>query len=444
MNPRICVLAIILSLLLAACGPATTMPAPTVPPSAAAATQPHPTGTPRPTRTAPPTRALLPTWTPRPTWTPTPQPTARPTSSPAPTESPVVEGPFALVPDSPGRPAGTLRSLKVAPDGTLWLATEQGVGSFRDGAWTLHLERDAQLAGIDAAGRVYASLDGDTALAVWDGVGWAFYAAEEGWSAPLRDGLAFGETPVIDARGWVWLAACEDVRSFDGTRWTVHTLEEVGFTSEEPDYRCIRDVALDSTGDVWVGECEEWGAGPSGDGARWFDGRTWQGADSPRVGAGSGCVRDIEVDGAGRIYEGFWRYTPGEGWEHLGEPDKPEEGWRWGVPFELALGPGGELWALLDRCGRASCFNGFYLYHLHDGQWVQAVGEHWSGDLAFGPDGTAWVCADLAVYRVMGTAVERVGGIVAGEGWCDLEVDPAGRVWMAVVGTEALYVYEGP
>lgn len=429
----------VLALLPAGCATGTTTPAPVwqspMAPSWEPATTPELPASPSP-QTVAPTPADRPTATPP----PPPSPTATPTATPP----PAAVGPFALVAQVAGRPAGRIRSLRMAPDGTLWLATEQGVGSYMDGVWTLHLERDAALAGIDAAGRVYVGLDGGAAVAVWDSNAWTFYGQEEGWSTPLRGAPAYGEEPAMDRRGWVWLTTCEDVRSFDGTRWTVHTSAEIGFSSPEPEYICLQDVAVDSTGDVWVGECEEWGAGPSGDGARWFDGQAWQGAGSARVGSGTGCVRDIEVDAAGRIWARLWRYTPGQGWEYLGQPELPEGVPRWGVPFALDLDANGELWALLDVCGGASCFNGFHRYRLHQGQWIAVVGEHWRGDLAFGPDGTAWVCADGAVYHVVEASAEYVGEIPAAEGRCDLEVGPSSRVWAAVLDTAGLYTYDGP
>ena len=438
---------LLLIFLLLSCGPTTSVPVaataipspqtrPTLPP---ASLPPRPSVTPPPTRAiAAPTPTRLPTRTPRPTIAPTVAPTATP--------PPLAIGPFSLVPAKSGRPAGAIRKLRAASDGTLWLATEQGVGSYLDGTWTLHLDGDADLAGFDAAGRVYVGLDGDTTMAVWDGSAWTYYGAAEGWSPPLRSSLAFGETPVVDERDWIWLATCEDVRSFDGTRWTVHTMEEIGFVSDEPDYACIWDVAVDSTGDVWAGECEWWGPGPWGDGARWFDGQSWQGADSSVVGSDAGCMSDIEVDSAGRIWVGkggvLWHYTPGEGWAQREPPAaQPEWGGRWGAMYDLTLGPEGDFWLALEPCGGASCLGEWVRYHLVGNEWFMIGGPYWHSELSLAPDGSAWFCMQDAVYHV----VDNIPTLVAelSTDWrnpCTIEVDAAGWVWLAARGEDALYV----
>jgi hypothetical protein len=447
----------ILTLLLAACGPVTSSPAATAPstplpspevhstlPPPPSSPMPRLSPTPRPSLqiTTGPTRTPPPTSTPRTTRTPTLASTATPL--------PPVAGPFVLVPPESGRPAGEIGSLRVAPDGTLWIVAMKGIGRFRDGTWNRFENTNGVLVGFDASGRAWYVEDNPEAgnpIASWDGTAWTAYGSAEGWT-PTSSGF-FGENVATDQRGWVWLTTGKDARAWDGTRWTIHTIADIGFVSDEPDYMSLHDVAVDSTGDVWVGECEWWGPGPSGDGARWFDGQSWQGADSPVVGAGSGCVSDVEVDAAGRIWAGvrglLWRYTPGAGWSKLVPPDpQPEWGRSWGAIYDLTLGPAGEVWMALEPCGGASCSDMRVHYHLVGDEWVRVGDLYWNSDLALAPDGSAWLCADGGVYHV----VDHVPGLVAEMGRagdrCSVEVDPAGRVWVALLGQEVLYVYENP
>ncbi len=85
----------------------------------------------------------------------------------------------------------------------------------------------------------------------------------------------------------------------------------------------LRDVAVDSVGDVWVTDCTWGGPGPLGLGARWYDGNAWSAGQTSSV-VGSGCIEAIEVDGAGRSAGHRRRsvvlYT-GTGWEEFAHPD---------------------------------------------------------------------------------------------------------------------------
>jgi len=117
-------------------------------------------------------------------------------------------------------------------------------------------------------------------------------------------------------------------------------------------------VALDSSGDVWVGGWDATPFGPSlvgGPGARWFDGEAWQGADSPVVASGS--VTDIEVDTAGNIWVGMvddlWRYTPGDGWIRFTPPPDAPGGFL--VITDIGLSPSGTPWITTLQCGGAGC-----------------------------------------------------------------------------------------
>jgi len=420
----------LLVLLLASCGPA-----PTVTPSTV------PTATSEPTTA--PMSTLLPTTT----------PLLRPTSTPPPTLTADPIGPFVPLPPAESQPPGNIHDWRVAPDGTLWLITSAGVGSLRQGTWTLHPEHGHIILGFDGAGRTWlTSKDGDS-IAAWDGTAWTTYGSEAGWApaGPVWPGgpyATISEEIVTDGRGWVWLATQKDVRVFDGRQWTIYAPEEVGFTRTEEmveygfDFS-LTDVALDSTGDVWVADCAWMGPGPWGQGARWFNGEEWQGQDSPVV--ASGCIEDIEVDAAGRIWVGvdgnLWRYTPGERWTLFPHPE-PDPNWerRWGWIADVELGGEETAWVTMSPCGGASCDSGvFILFRVCNGTWTQ-VSEEGLGDLAFDSSGEGWLCIGDGLYHVVEETVELV--FEQDFFHCGVEVDPAGRVWLAIPGQPTLWLYD--
>ena len=67
-------------------------------------------------------------------------------------------------------------------------------------------------------------------------------------------------------------------------------------------------------------------------------------------------------------------------------------------------------------------------YHLGGGGWIQDY-DGWLSRLAFGPDGTPWLCSEGAVYRLGATGPEQVDTLGGSD--CRITVDPAGTVWVA-------------
>jgi hypothetical protein len=393
---------------------------------------------------------IRPTWRPAQSATHTPRPTRtrQPAATPAPEPEPIAIGPFQPV-SIPNQPPGKIIDLRAAPDGTLWLRTKDSLGSLNDDAWTLHPEITGTLIGFDAAGRTWLiSEKGDRILA-WDGVAWTTYGEEAGW-VETSPSYRFREGVATDKRGWVWLTAGESVRVFDGQRWTLLIAEEVGFTRtqemiEESLEFWLTDVIADGEGDMWVTDCAWLGPGPDGHGARWFTGEEWQGQASRVV--ASGCIYDIEVDNAGRIWAGvngdLWRYTPGQSWKMFPHPPvDPAGDVRWGFLESLVLDLAGDPWVTLHRCGGASCDTGQYaLYHITDDTWTHVIElQDQPGELAFDAAGAAWLCADIGLYRITSDVPEPIGGDETAR--CTIEADMAGRVWLAIPGRSALWLYD--
>ncbi len=383
---------------------------------------PTPIFTPIPTRT--------PTVTPIPTETPIP-----PTATPTPTPLPEIFRPVATVAEIL---PGEFRRLHVGSEGTLWLATDRGAAEYVNGTWHVHLtDAPGEVVAIDDAGRVWVIHEESGDIAAWDGAAWTTYGEDDGW-APLEaywyQERYWGQS---DRQGHLWLVTLEDVRRFEGTRWTVFTAEEMGMgpPKHEGLMTDFHVTALENSDQVWVGTCDWGGPGPlGGRGARWFDGstelttggQTWQGVDSP---VASGCTEAIEEDAEGRIWLSLWatvwRHDPATGdWAQFTPPeDPPGEGQRYGAVLDLALDSTGDPWVRMLFCGGACC-EAEALYHLQDEEWIQVGEIGMYGGTLIDIDGTLWLFGN-GIYRVKGTALEPVVPLLVHS----TVVDEAGRVW---------------
>ena len=343
-------------------------------------------------------------------------------------------------------------AIDIAPDGVLWIRTGQGLASLSNQTWSRHPGIGDRILGFDALNRTWAiDKDGDS-IAAWDGKDWAIFGAERGWtsvgivvpSGPYSN----VSDPVTDERGWIWLATSRDVRMFDGQTWQIYLPEEVGFI---PSQQMIEqgfgfspaDMDIDSVGDVWVTDCAWMGPGPQGQGARWFDGETWAGAQSQVV--GSGCIEDIEVDPAGHIWvgvdENLWCYSPGAGWRLFSPPD-PDPAWghRWGWISEIEIGGEGIVWVTLAPCGGASCDTGYYyLYRVVDSEWT-LISEAESIDMALGQTGDGWLCVGDGLFRVQGIYLELEYQLE--DFRCIVEIDGSGKAWLAIPGQPGLWFFD--
>lgn len=394
---------------------------------------------------------------PAPTATATSMPPT-PTDRPPDTETPGLTGmygPFAIV--SPVPPDAAVLDVRAAPDGALWLSTDAGLSVLRAGSWAHLGGAQAMVLGFDAASRAWTADESGDRVTVWSGSASRTMGVESGWSAAGRISQArpyatVNDRLVTDGRGWSWLVTRHDIRVFDGEVWRVFSSAEAGFapSTEMVDMGVeprLRDVAVDSVGDVWVTDCTWGGPGPLGFGARWYDGTAWEGQTSSVV--GSGCIEAIEVDGVGRVWLGIdgdlWCYTPGQGWEEFAHPDValPQDT-RWGYIVDLVLGGDGEVWVTMAPCGGASCDVGlFQLFHVREGSWThldlsQSGGETAWVDLALDQQGKGWACAGNTLYEVVGGAMTPV--YASGDFACRLERGSSGDTWLWQPGLTGLWV----
>lgn len=345
---------------------------------------------------------------------------------------------------------GNFRNFVMSADGTLWMATDEGVAKLVDDTWTTYLsDIPGDLAGIDTSGRVWVTSEDTSRISAWNGAHWITYGVEAGWT-PLADSyFQFMRGGELDARGRIWFSTPGGVRALDGDRWLSYTLEDLSMPVPEPDGpETVLSVAIVQNGMVWVSGCNWGGPGPfGGPGVRWFDGKSWQGKEAP---VASGCATAIAEDHAGHIWFGvessLWRFDPSDGgWVEFPAPEPPISDMRFGFVDNIAVDPSGDPWVVLVLCGGASCYGNSVLYHFHDGVWTQ-IGEVADYDVGFwGPVfdalGVPWIYWTGGIYRIIDDVPELVSPMMGGAG----ARDQRGRLWITtwLDSGVMLWVYEG-
>ncbi len=269
--------------------------------------------------------------------------------------------------------------LEALPAGGLRLMTALGYATFHDGVWTgeQRLPEGHILVGVDAEERAWLfSATGETIY--YQHLAGELTPANAGW-IPVEEPRALERQGVVsDHLGQVWLATDQDVRVFDGARWTVFTREALGMLpATDPDFLVAFTLTfVPERKQLWVGACDWGGPGPmGGGGARWFDGLIWHGTQSPVAG---GCVTAIAADAEGRVWIGMdhgqvWNFDQTTGnWQQLLLPEP--EAYRRGYPVALTLDSTGAPWLLAALCGGASCDANRALYYFQDNVWIEIPG----------------------------------------------------------------------
>ncbi|MEA3441033.1 MAG: two-component regulator propeller domain-containing protein [Chloroflexota bacterium] len=387
-NPRSVVYILFIAILVVACSPDSS---PGVRPTLAI----DETATPTASATVEPT--IIPTSTPSSALKPGATPV-----SPTPTVPVTDTGPFHKVMAIDDIPADDIVDLHATSDGRLWLETVQGILKLQDTTWSPYLtEYKGEMVGLDDLKRVWLVSEDGSQIAAWDGESWSTYGGDVGWE-PLAYNDISQQEIVSDNLGQIWIAPRHDVRSFNGERWSILTPADFSMQplDLENTYPIFTVTFMETTNQVWIGQCDGVSAGPlGGRGVRWFDGARWQGVDSP---AGTGCVVAIEEDNDGNIWLGadgdLWRYSPeGDEWTNFPAPEITEGGFYSAV-MDITFDPQGDPWSLMYRCGGGGCI-GPELYQLHQGTWTQIIsyesnllfGYLYGGELVFDAAGSAWL-----------------------------------------------------
>ncbi len=373
-------------------------------------------------------------------------PTLKPSPTVTPSSTPIAGRfrPVTLIDDVV---PGSIQRLYPSSDGALWLITDEVAAKWMDTNWSFYLsDYSGTLVGIDQSERVWVVSEDTTEISAWDGETWTIYATKTGWKT-FPDWFGLDAWVQFDELGRFWLNTSQDVRLFDGTRWTVFGPQDMDM--DPPSYEDVRSsfeiTILDSTGEIWVGECDWAGPGPiGGQGARWYDGQTWHGTDSP---VASGCVTAIEEDRLGRIWIGvedtLWRYDPSKtAWVSFTPPEPPPMEPRYGYITDLVLDPDGEPWLNFTLCGGASCSSKTIAFHLHDGVWNPVIESDEFGLQKFilDAEGTLWLFWDASVYRIEEGELEFMAELFPQQ----VTVDANGRVWFVAryEGQSALWTIE--
>jgi ligand-binding sensor domain-containing protein len=282
---------------------------------------------------------------------------------------------------------------------------------------------------------VWAVNDEVSEISRWEAGAWSTYGEKQGWQ-PLSDWFAQVGRSETDSNGNLWVSTSQDVRVFNGDAWQIYSTEDMSLIP--PEYE---DLATELTMQVlendmvWVGSCYWGGPGPfGGGGVRWFDGETWQGADSP---VAEGCVTKIEEDIQGQVWvaveDELWRYTlENRGWSQFRAPE-PTEVQRYGFATEMVVDAEGDVWIILAECGGASCFGATAPYRVHDGEW-EPFADRSEMDLqrlVLDGEGEVWIFWDPGISRLEDGEPTLVAELYTTR----YAVDAEGNLWI-VTGSE--------
>lgn len=359
-----------------------------------------------------------------------------------------------------------VQAIAAAEDGTIWVGTTGGIGRFDGQTWTTHFPQER-------AWQIDIAPDG-TVWFAGDGAGLRRYAPDDDvWSLHTRE-VEFPpgvKTVSVDPGGGVWTyLGYDQLYRFDNREW--QPVYDTGGT-------WICDAAFEPDGTPWIGTCSGYHAHGTGLLTRAED--TWRQV-GPEQGLASGHVNAVEIGPEGQIAagttrglsldrDGKWRTlrhgpvsnrvttvavtSDGTAWFGFGDNSFYPAGggisrfngqtWetinqRTGLPISdnirlLTVDPNGTLWAA----------GGCSVAYRDQGTWHRVVGcEHISGnvlDIAFGPEGVAWIASAFQVTRVDGESVET---------WEDLlpisiavAADGTALIEQSSLGDGGLWIFEG-
>lgn len=387
--------------------------------------------------TASPTAPPLP-----PTPTSTLSPTDIPTPITTPTQIPKDIAPFHFMTSLAGLLMDSTGNVEVyAPaDGSVWISTGQAAMRWDGQAWEVVLDNnEGMLVSVDDSGQLWVLPQDTSEISAWQDGQWTTYPTDSGWvSVGSFEESWWATTPwgvYTDASGTLWVPMEQDVRAFDGARWSVYTLEDMGFTNPEMEDIGIVHylVTAENSAEVWVGECLYSGPGPvGGGGVRWFDGQAWHGEDSP---VGLKCVSALTMDDKGDVWlaasKVVWHYDhTGQSWTQYQMPEELLSGYGFTHPRQLIIDKSGDVWVIEQMCGGASCDVQVNLYQIHDGEWSLSIdAEYWSSSfkqLVLGGYGQGWLFWDGMFYQLNEEPLEPITSIDAR----GADVSPDGRIWM--------------
>jgi ligand-binding sensor domain-containing protein len=270
-----------------------------------------------------------------------------------------------------GVPSG-VRDLALAPDGTLWAATDHGVATRAGGTWTIVDEQPAVAVAIAPDGTVWVGGEGPKARTVRRaGAGWDVRglpdAAIGSLTTPGVASWTFGPAMAVDRAGGPWASGGNQgwfdtpgLLRFGGERWEeMRPVAEAGTT-------VFGNVVAAPDGAVWVT----------------IDTTSANGTCCPPADPATQVAR----------FKGGW-------WHVFGTADGLPAN---NVGLRLAISPDGTVW--LSSAGGLFSFDGE--------RWTAHFKGHDFGMVAAAPDGTLWASGDAGVVRIAPGAAnaEPTGG----------------------------------
>lgn len=285
-----------------------------------------------------------------------------------------------------GLPANTLvREMKVAPDSSLYVVSDNGVAIFKNGVWSVLNTSNSGLpsnnvwdVAFSPDGKRYFATTG-SGVVVQDGTNWTSYTTANTGISLFNNvfSVAFTTEGVLWAVGGTTLGAAIRLAKFEAGTWTGFTPVNIGITPAVP----LRKLTAGSAGQLYLTTSSTVSILHQG---------TWTHYRAQEIGcAPNGTIAPVE-DGAGHI----WVFTScqlarfdGQTWQQfsVGLPGSPD-----GTFFDgIAEGSDGSIWM--------GTYEGGYVARLKDDDsWEQYLPTNYGAtnsrvtSIQGAPDGKMW------------------------------------------------------
>ncbi len=325
---------------------------------------------------------------------------------------------------------GDVIKFRLMPDNRMILTTSRGYAILDGEDIFLQLAGPSQqLVGTDDQERMWFFIDNDGSKIYYWGGGLDFVLADVGWEFVDDVSGLEGQGVVADAQGRIWLHTEKDVRVYDGARWTVYTLDDLGMSAPPYD-DIVNDLNifyLENNDQIWLTSCYWGGPGPmGGGGVRWFEGGAWKGGGTS---VREGCALSVVEDASRRIWMGvgdaLWRFRSKTASWTLFSPPEPTDAVRYGHLGNIVIDSNGEPWVNYLLCGGASC-DSYKRFRHQDGYWIQ-IGDinYFPQTLVFDFNGDAWIFGQ-GITRVEDNQTVVMSDIMVEA----VALDAMGQIWV--------------
>jgi len=284
-------------------------------------------------------------------------------------------------------PQSITRNILQASDGTIWLASWEGIISYDGKVFINHTNKDKL-----RRWHVFSVAE-DSRGNIWFGtIGAGMYVlmgGNEFENLNTSDGLAYDRTGCIyeDSDGMMWIGTERGISKFDGQGFVNYYTDEGGDSDD------INSIIQDESGRFWIGARGN---------AHYFDGSEFT-KIIREDGSPFTNVRSIIMDRQGDIWlggnDGLWRYKAGKftqiGTSFVGYIYEDSKGNIWTSTAET-----NQIW-LLNRYDKASLSSG----NITPTQVLRE--ENMFFGIEEDKDGGIWLGTLSGVYRITDGEVEK-------------------------------------